>query len=211
MAIVTPRWDATPPGVRQAYMAVSSVLRGSDFYLAGGTALALLEAHRLSADLDFFAPAVDRPEALAERVAAGGLETTILSTAPGTLYLLVGGVQVSFIATGYPLLAPLLDAGDDLLPLASRDDLAAMKLAAIASRGSRKDFVDIWVLASRHRSLGEYLALYRRKYGADDAHVLRSLVYFDDADREPPLRMLAEISWDEVKADIRSWVAALLA
>lgn len=135
---------------------------------------------------------------------------TILSTAPETLYVSTRGIRVSFIGSSYGLLGPPLHPGGTRVPLASLDDIAAMKLAAVASRGSRKDFVDLWVLVTRQRSLEEYLALYEKKYRADTGHLLRSLIFFDDAEHEPPLRLLADISWSQVKADMESWVDAIL-
>ena len=60
--------------------------------------------------------------------------------------------------------------------------------------------VDLWVLLSRHRSLREYLDLFEKKFEARDiGHVVRALVHFDDADSEPPLRLLVDIDWDKVK------------
>ena len=118
---------------------------------------------------------------------------------------------MSFLGVGYELLQPPFTHGEGLIPLASTDDIAAMKLAAVASRGSRKDFVDLWVLVSRKASLEHYLECYRSKYRSHDiGHVVRSLVFFDDADREPPLRLLTEAPWARVKEDFRTWVGALL-
>ena len=112
------------------------------------------------------------------------------STAPRTLYAVVGGVQVSFFGYGYPTLLAPDEPAPGLLPLASIPDIAAMKLAAIASRGSRKDFVDLWFLLEDHMSLGQALDAFRQKYEmADLGHVVRALVYFDDADSEPELRI----------------------
>jgi hypothetical protein len=55
------------------------------------------------------------------------------------------------------------------------------------------------------------LDLFRRKYSKRDAgHVVRSLVYFADADEDPPLKLLEPISWDQVKADLRAAVSSLL-
>lgn len=210
MALTDLHWEATPPGVREAYETVSLVLGEEEFYLAGGTALALLEAHRLSADLDLFAPAIGDPMVLAGRLKRFAEEVMVLATAPETLYMSIGGIQVSFIGSSYPLLAPPLQPDEGKIPLASRDDIAAMKLAAVASRGARKDFIDLWVLITRHRGLGEYLALYQKKYRADAGHVVRSLAFFDDADREPPLRLLADIDWKQVKENFESWIDAVL-
>ena len=87
-----------------------------------------------------------------------------------------------------------------------------MKLAAVSARGSRKDFIDLWVLVTRHKPLAQYLDAFRAKYARHDVgHVVRSLVYFDDADAEPPLRLLAPIEWAQVQEDFRRWVGGLFA
>jgi len=73
--------------------------------------------------------------------------------------------------------------------------------------GARKDFVDIHALGTHHRPLAEMLRLYQTKYGIPDvAHVLRSLIYFDDADREPTPRLLRKVDWRTLKSVIRDWV-----
>jgi hypothetical protein len=91
--------------------------------------------------------------------------------------------------------------------LASLDDLACMKLAAIAQRGSRKDFVDIHALISKHCPLEELLLLYRKKFSLQDiSPVLYGLVYFEDAELEPAQQMLWKISWRQIKRDISQWV-----
>ncbi|MGA9753091.1 MAG: nucleotidyl transferase AbiEii/AbiGii toxin family protein [Acidobacteriota bacterium] len=207
---VSLHWEATAPGVRDAYVALSGPLSDSEFYLAGGTALALWEGHRISADLDLFAPAIGDPDELSRRLTASGLDISVTYTAPETLYGQVGGVQISFIGSPVPLLGPLRAPAPGLLPLASRDDIAAMKLAAAAARGSRKDFIDLWVLITRHKPLPIYLDGFREKYRTHDVgHVVRSLVFFDDADAEPPLRLLGPIDWEQVKDDFRRWVGDL--
>ena len=209
---LTVYWEAAAPGVRSVYEALSRILQGTEFYLAGGTALALLEGHRISMDLDFLAPAIGPPDELAERIAAQGLAITVTATARETLYLETGGVQVSFIGSPIPLLGPPRAIASALLPLASEEDIAAMKLAAVSARGSRKDFIDLWVLVTRHKPLAEYLDAFRRKYKTHDVgHVVKSLVYFDDADAEPPLRLLAPVDWARVKEDFRGWVGGLFA
>lgn len=131
------------------------------------------------------------------------------AAAPRTVEAAVGGVQASFFGHSYPLLRPLVRAETDLLPLASPDDIAAMKLAAIASRGNRRDFIDLWVILRSGRTLPEVLDLFSRKSATrDQGHVLRSLVYFDDADLDPPLRLLVELDWEQIKTGLRPAVAA---
>jgi len=85
-----------------------------------------------------------------------------------------------------------------------------MKIAAVAQRGSKKDFVDIYALASRAVSLRQMLSWYQSKYAiADVAHVLYSLSYFDDADRERMPTMIWKVKWPAVKNAIRRWVQEL--
>ncbi len=208
---MTPHWEASAPGVRGVYQSLSGILRGSDFYLAGGTALALMEAHRISGDIDLLAPELDDPEALAREFEKSGESVAHLSTAPGTLTLEMSGVPVSLMAYGYPQLQTTVQPESGLLPLAAREDIAAMKLSAVASRGSRKDFIDLWVLVTRGKPLAEYLDAYGKKFMTRDiGHVVRSLVFFDDADETPPLKLLIDLDWEELKDDFRKWVGALL-
>ena len=211
MARMNLHWEAAPAGMHDVLVSVSAALAGTDFYLAGGTALALLEGHRISMDLDLFSPSFDDPE-VAERTLGEthpDAVTTLMS--PRTLYLQIEGTTVSLFGYSYPLVAPILQPDNSLLPFASREDIAAMKLAAITSRGSRKDFIDLWLLITRNWSLSDCLELFRQKFATRDiGHVVRSLTYFDDANEEPPLRMLVDIEWESVKRDFSGWVTGLV-
>jgi len=203
--------DTAAPGVLSVLKVLSPVLSGQEFYLAGGTALALLEGHRISVDIDFFAPQLDDPQRLLHQLESEieGIENATLGH--GTVYLEVEGIQVSLIAYHYPQLKTPLVASPDLIPLAHRDDIAAMKLAAVTARGTRKDFIDLWILISRHHSLEYYLRAFETKFlNRNTGHVLRSLTYFDDAESDQPLRLTTPVDWDRLKADFRTWVKALL-
>lgn len=203
-------WEALEPEAREAFGIVSRALAGGAYYLAGGTALALMEGHRVSVDLDVFTERMRNAEDVLSLLRRSTPELSVTSVGAGTLYVDVLGVQVSVIEYDYPLLGPTVLSDSDHLALAGRDDIAAMKLSAIASRGSRKDFVDLWVLTTRHRPLAEYLALYQEKFEARDVgHVIRSLIHFDDAEREPPLRLLIDIDWEELKTDFKRRVEDL--
>lgn len=211
MARLIPHWECAEPELVTAYRLISKVLSDSDFYLAGGTALALQEGHRISIDLDFMSATFSDPESLIQTLRDSDLDFEVTMTSSRTVYITTGGVQVSFFGYDYPQLEEVLQSGQGLLPLAHTDDIAAMKLAAIASRGSRKDFVDLWLLVSRRRSLQTYLDLFQVKYRMRDiGHVIRSLSYFDDADEEPELRMLIELDWKRVKSDFLTSVSGLL-
>jgi hypothetical protein len=181
------------------------------FYLAGGTAVALHLGHRKSADLDWFTEAaVGDPMRLVARLRDGGLAIDDVRIARGTVHGTVEGVRVSLIEYRYPLLSAASVLEGSGAPLAALDDLAPMKLSAIAARGTRRDFVDVHALARRFRPLPGLLDLYRRKYGVEDTtHVLYALVYFDDAEPEQMPEMLHGLDWEGVKADLRSWIKGL--
>jgi len=179
--------------------------------LAAATAFALQEGHRVSVDLDFMSATFPDPEEMIRTVRDSEVDFEVTMTSSRTVYITMGEAQVSFFGYDYPQLEEVLQSEQGLLPLAHTDDIAAMKLAAIASRGSRKDFVDLWLMVSRHRSLQAYLDLFQDKYRMRDiGHVIRSLSYFDDADEEPELRMLIQLDWERVKSDFLTWVSGLL-
>jgi len=182
----------------------------SSLYLAGGTALSLQLGHRLSVDFDFFAPRLGDPETIFRSLQEAGAEYTVISISYETVYLSIASVQVSFIGYDYPMLDSFTIWEEHRINLASLDDIACMKLSAITSRGSKKDFFDLHHLIVNFRTLEEYLRLFVKKYQARDiGHVVRSLVYFADADNEPDLKMLIHTPWKKVKSDFEAWVKGI--
>ena len=184
---------------------------GRGFYLGRGTAVALYLGHRRSVDFDWFSrEGIDDPLVMAEQARKSGLCVDNVQVAPGTLHALIGNVQVSFFEYPYAEIGEPVAWPDFSIELASLDDLACMKLAAIAQRGSRKDFVDLYAIALQHKPIRDILKLYQQKYSTDDiAHVLIGLTYFDDADEEPSPVMLGDIPWDQVKREFEEWTRAL--
>ena len=181
------RVDALGRTQRAVLKTLAPFARDHGFYLGGGTALALQLGHRRSVDFDWFRekPLAD-PLRLASEITAAGIRFKPSRTEAGTLH----GVSVA---------RPRVAAAP-LGPLASLEDLAAMKLAAVAQRGSRKDFVDVFALGQRFR-LEQMLSFYREKYGLSDCgHVLVALSYFDGADRERMPTMLERWTWPRSRA-----------
>ncbi len=179
-----------------------------EFYLAGGTALAIHLSHRISVDLDWFTPnSFSDGMILAQSLRNSGVELEIDQVSPGTLHGGVKGVRVTFLQYQYPLLKPLEQWNDMNCPLASLEDLACMKLSAIAQRGARKDFCDIYALGKKSFTLSQMLGFYQKKYSIHDiASVLYGLVYFDDAESERMPRMLWDVTWREIRNTILEWV-----
>jgi hypothetical protein len=190
--------------ISEAQRAALSALKPAaerGFYLGGGTALCLRLAHRLSDDLDLFRSDAFDPDELLRELAAAGVAAEEPRSKPNSLLIDVDGVRTSFRHFPYPLLA----APDEslALPVASLQDLAAMKLESVASRGARKDFTDLYfILKSGRVSLNDTLQSFRLKFGVakpDLLHRLKALTYFEDAETEPEPRLLRNIGWDEIK------------
>ncbi|MFD0779543.1 hypothetical protein ACFQZF_14755 [Flavobacterium myungsuense] len=86
--------------------------------------------------------------------------------------------------------------------MVSVKDISAMKLNAIAGRGSKKDFIDLYFLFQMH-TLSEMLSFYTNKYiDGSEFMVLKSLTFFDDADNEEMPIMFEDINWDEIKKTV---------
>jgi hypothetical protein len=179
-----------------------------EFYLAGGTAIALQLGHRQSIDLDWFTEGrFKEPMHLARHLEEQGITMQVHNVESGTLQGTVSRVQVSFFGFPYPLLQPTIAVNRFKCRSASVADLAAMKLSAIAQRGAKKDFVDIYALGKRTASLPQMLDWYQKKFNiTNTAHLLFSLNYFDDADRERMPRMAWNVGWRTIKQTISTWV-----
>ncbi len=184
------------------------------FYLAGGSAVATHIGHRRSLDLDLFStPGALDLDALAETLGASLPEAVILGRSDVSLRLRVGDVPVDLVRYPYPLLDQP-ELGRATIPVAGLRDLAAMKLAAIARRGLRRDFWDLYALAQAGLPLSEVADAYTAKFGTKEAdlyHALRSLTYFADAEKDPELpRGLSARSWEAIKAFFRVEAPSLL-
>jgi hypothetical protein len=177
-------------------------------YLAGGTGLALHFGHRRSNDLDFFSRESLEPEALIQRMKTlTGF--ALAARAPDTLHATLETVKVSFLAYPYPVLFPFAQVLG--VNVADARDIACMKLSAIASRGTKRDFVDLYVTSELY-GLAQLLVWFKQKYADVNyslTHLLKSLTWFEDADKEPMPDMLAPLSWEGVKRFFRSQASRL--
>lgn len=174
--------------------------------LAGGTSLALQIGHRKSIDLDLFGTFETEPDEILDILNSIG-SLTIIRNMRNIHVFMINGIKVDIINYSYPWLHQANKADD--LRLASIEDIAAMKLAAIAGRGTRKDFIDIHFLL-RQFSLQEMLDLYTAKYADGSIFmILKSLIYFDDAENDPEPFMFETIDWNLIKSELRDEVAKL--
>lgn len=180
-----------------------------NFYLTGGTALSLLIGHRESEDLDFFTKNSFRPELLQQKLLQlGTLENVQIDQ--GTLNLFVNKVKLQFLYYPYNLLERLIPWNG--ISLSSMIDIACTKLITISMRGSKKDFIDLYVILQQI-TLEELFVKLEEKYTKvqyNYPHILKSLVYFNDADNQPMPRMHKDFSWEDVRDSIVKQVKAFI-
>lgn len=183
---------------------------GPDFYLAGSAALALYLGHRPVRDLDLMSNA-NRLTPPDRRDLLGALleiepGTEVETARDGYLFVRMPGATAGKAGVGvrfyyYPY--PLADAFEEIdgLSVASAVDLGLMKLGAIISRGTRRDFVDLYLLC-RRLPLSGLLARAEDKFG----HVrdfplqaLKGLADFSAAEEEPSPKLAEPLDWSTVE------------
>ncbi|MBU2573188.1 MAG: hypothetical protein KKH28_03830 [Elusimicrobia bacterium] len=176
---------------------------GGNFYLAGGTGLALRLGHRRSLDLDLFSTdcLLDYSDRLAlkKRLETSG-KVEILEEKDGTCHLRLENTAVSLFHYPYKLLEP--PSKWNGLKIASVEDISAMKLNAVINRGSKKDFVDLFFICRSHKA-ADLFKWAERKF-TDHPHfavqAAKALIYFEDAQKEPMPKMLNPAAWTKIKA-----------
>jgi hypothetical protein len=193
---------------RVALSALAPAL-AADAQLVGGVAVTARVGHRPSLDLDIFTATTDPMRAVDAIAALPGV--TIVSRGADTLHLEIVDVPVTLLRYPYPSIGVAERLPGFAVPVASMEDLTAMKLSAISGRGAAKDFWDLHELLSfRAQTLEGALVEFERKYfGHDRGAVVRSLAYFGDADAEPLPRGLTPPRWLLIKADLRQRIDAL--
>ena len=183
---------------------VANFMKDSAFYLAGGTALSLQRGYRKSVDFDFFTPEKFDPAALYYDLRDEFPAIQRQNIGRGTCDTIIEGVQVSFFRYPYSVL--------DLVPgtpeypnlkIASVPDIACMKMEAIANRGARKDFYDLYQVLKDNRYTAEDLfSLFQRKYRTDSnaiSFVVQGLSYFEDARDQQLGDLFKPADWKDIE------------
>ena len=174
--------------------------------LVGGTALALQYGHRQSIDLDFFGALPEDKDELIDMVKRLG-NVTITNKSKSIVQTIIKNVKVDFVDYSRYAWVDEPIQGEGFL-LASDKDIAAMKVNAIIGRGTRKDFIDLYVLL-QHYSWSEIMGFYKQKYPEfSEYRALLSMTYFEDAEMQDMPKMFISTPWDEMKSTIIQAVKA---
>jgi hypothetical protein len=198
--------ETLPKIQRDLWTTLSEVTEMELFYLAGGTAIALHLGHRESIDFDFFRPDAFNPEEIV-RVLSNTGTIRIENQTEDSLVAYLSDVKFSCFRYPYPLIAPLHEC--DGISVCDLKDLVAMKIVAISQRGAKKDFIDLHAILNAGWNFEAIFDCVDLKYPNqrhNRLHLLKSLVYFQDAESDPMPKMLAPISWKTMKRDLESAV-----
>jgi len=180
----------------------------SDFFLVGGTALALQLGHRISVDIDLFT----QNEFDTKKIYAtltNSFSISDVTEEKNTLNCNISFpeksnklVKMDMIKYSYPLIKPIVNIEN--IRLLSIEDIIPMKLSAVAGRGAKKDFYDIYYLLKSY-SLYQMFDLFEIKFpNVNKFHIIKSLSYFEDADIEPNPLTIEKENWKKIKEYIIS-------
>ena len=169
----------------------------NNFYLAGGTALAIHLRHRESVDLDFFS-LNDFDINILENFLVDKNYRVIVNNI-NTIHLLVDNVKISLLKYKYPLLDNFNDF--EGINLASINDIFCMKMISISQRSEKKDFYDLYELFKKFKfeNLKELLTKKYHEFNVNFYHIARSLVYFAEAENSIEPKSINGTTWYEVK------------
>lgn len=175
-----------------------------DYYMAGGTALSLECGNRMSYDFDFFTSIKFNSETLANHIASLG-NFKVIYQKDSTLHGILDGVNITFLYYPNPMIEDYIyDDEIEGLKYASLKDISVMKLVALSSRGAKKDYYDLmYLIKYKNIDIRETFMNLDYKFNGKNInkmHIVQSLTYFDDAESEPDLILMVEISFDDIKS-----------
>jgi hypothetical protein len=168
-----------------------------DFRLVGGTALSLLFGHRKSIDLDLFTDQPLEKEIFIPALEDAFGEVILLNERKYICQCGIQNIKVDFVSVRDPFLNPVQII--DQIPFADTKDLIALKLNAVKGRGVKKDFWDLARLLQDY-SMDDLFQFYHDRYSYDDSlAVIRSVIYFADAENTIEPESLDGMTWSKVK------------
>ncbi len=153
-----------------------------EFYLVGGTAIALYIGHRKSIDFDLFKLRSLNPKKLHESVLQSGYPYAIIYRETNQMHYMLNEVKVTFFQ--YPFEIEAKQDAEGVFRLPSLLDLAAMKAYALGRRSKWKDYVDLYFLLSEHFTVSEVSARAGVIFGElfSEKMFRAQLCYFEDVD-----------------------------
>ncbi len=196
-------YETLPANTKKAldFFSMEKWIKESDWYLAGGTALALQAGNRKSFDLDFFTTDKDFDE---KKLLIRFIDNNDWITdveEKNTVYGQLFKAKVSFFA--YPFFIPKQKfIWHNSVRVLDQVDIAVMKITAISQRGRKRDFFDLYWCAKNIEPLENIIRRLKVQYPSvahNYHHILKSLVYFEDAESDTEPEIYFSVDWKKVK------------
>lgn len=153
-----------------------------EYYLVGGTAIALYIGHRRSIDFDLFKPSTINHKRNLDKITASSFAHVVTRRVSEQMNLIVNDVKVTFFQYPFPI-EPTAKF-ENCFRLPSLLQLAAMKAYALGRRSKWKDYVDLYFLLRDHFTIADISSVATRIFGELFSEKLfrSQLCYFDDID-----------------------------
>lgn len=153
-----------------------------EYYLVGGTAIALYLGHRRSIDFDLFKFAPLNRKKNVEKIRQLGYEPLITWNVTDQMNLVVNDVKLTFFRYPFQIKANNVFEGQIRVP--ELIDLAAMKAYALGRRSKWKDYVDLFFLLKEQFSFETISKRANAIFGNmfSDKLFRSQLSYFEDID-----------------------------
>lgn len=192
------REETVEPATLELLKKIVALPELKQFRLVGGTALSLLFGHRKSIDLDLFTDQpLDKDALIPALEDKFGNIITTNNRSKSIYQCIIQNVKVDFVSVRDPFLNPVQII--DQIPFGNIKDLIALKLNAVKGRGVKKYFGDLARLLQVY-SLSDLFQFYHDRYNYDDTFaVIRSVVYFTDAENTIAPESLDGMTWGKVK------------
>lgn len=133
-----------------------------DYYLVGGTALALQYGHRRSLDFDLFTPQSFETQPIIRKIRKNHTINQIHIDEVNQLTLIADQIKMTFYQYEYPVIHT--EKLEDIITMPDDLSIAAMKAFALGRRAKWKDYVDLY-FALKHHSLQDILDRAHKYYG----------------------------------------------
>ena len=171
-----------------------------EYYLAGGTAIALQIGHRRSIDFDLFKFSSVNHKKNIDKITGSRLPYEVTRRVAGQMNVTVGDVKLTFLE--YPF--PVAGAGkfEDIIKVPELIDLAAMKAYALGRRSKWKDYVDLYFILKNYFSISQISERASEIFDQLFSEKLfrTQLSYFDDIDYSESVEYVdTEIPEEEIR------------
>jgi hypothetical protein len=171
-----------------------------EFYLVGGTAIALHIGHRRSIDFDLFKYSPIKPKSIIKTISDFDYEYIVTRRVTEQLNVTINDVKFTFYQ--FPFKINATEKLEDILRMPNLLDLAAMKAYAMGRRSKWKDYVDIYFILKDHNSIQQISERTSELFGQLFSEKLfrAQISYFDDIDYSEPVEYLVQpVSDNEIK------------